>query len=80
MPFLPYFHCLVEGALRAGPDANPPNNMHRSLIFQGAFVCAAVAFVLGLQGKQKRRELDEQIMQEAKQGFNMDSASPALAA
>ncbi|THG96796.1 hypothetical protein EW026_g5107 [Hermanssonia centrifuga] len=51
---------LVEGALRAGPDANPPNNMHRALIFQGALVCSAVVTIFALQGKQTRREMDEQ--------------------
>lgn len=48
--------------------------MHRSLIFQAAFVCASVVWVFALQGKQKRRELDEQLMREAKQGFSMDAA------
>ena len=58
-PF-PYPASTVEGALRAGPDANPPNNMHRALIYQGALVCAAVVWVFGLRGKQARRELYEQ--------------------
>ena len=50
--------CAVEGALRAGPDANPPLNMHRALVFQGALVCSAVVWVFGLRGTQTRRELD----------------------
>lgn len=49
----------VEGALRAGPDANPPLNMHRAVIFQAALVASAVAFVYGVEGKQTRRAQDE---------------------
>ena len=64
--------CAVEGALRAGPDADPPANMHRALIFQGALVCSAVVWVLGLRGTQTRRELDERILEEAKHGISMD--------
>lgn len=51
---------LIEGALRAGPDADPPLNMHRALVFQGALVCGAVGTVFGLRGRQRRRERDEQ--------------------
>ncbi|KAI0752170.1 major facilitator superfamily domain-containing protein [Fomes fomentarius] len=50
---------LVEGALRAGPDANPPLNMHRAVIFQAALVTSAVVFVFGVEGKQTRRAQDE---------------------
>ena len=57
---------LVEGALRAGPDAHPPKNMHRAVIFQGAFVCAAVAAIAGLRGTQTRRSQDEQRAADAK--------------
>ncbi|KAK7461987.1 hypothetical protein VKT23_008419 [Stygiomarasmius scandens] len=55
-----FIFVLVENALRAGPDADPPLNMHRALIFQGAFVMAVVFLVLLLQGKQTRKEMDEQ--------------------
>ncbi|KAH9837800.1 major facilitator superfamily domain-containing protein [Rhodofomes roseus] len=54
---------LAEGALRAGPDADPPNNMHGAIIFQGVFVLAAAAIILLLQGKQTRRAADEQAQQ-----------------
>ncbi|EPQ57161.1 MFS general substrate transporter [Gloeophyllum trabeum ATCC 11539] len=50
---------LVEGALRAGPDANPPLNMRRALIFNAAFVWGAVVFVVLFRGKQARRAMDE---------------------
>lgn len=50
----------VNSALRAGPDANPPLNMRRALIFQGAFLAVACASVFPLRGKQARRERDVQ--------------------
>lgn len=56
--------CIAEGALRASDVANPPLNMHNALIFQGVFVCCAVALVSGLRGKQVRREQDELRMTE----------------
>jgi len=59
---------LSEGALRAGPDADPPLNMRRALIFQGCFVCVAAAFVFLLQGRQTRREKDEREMAAAREG------------
>lgn len=68
---------IVEGALRAGPDAEPPLNMRRALIYQGCLVCGASVTVFALRGKQTRRELDEQILEEAKHGIIMDeTASP----
>ncbi|KAI0920498.1 hypothetical protein AcV5_010215 [Taiwanofungus camphoratus] len=57
---------LSENALRAGPDANPPYNMKRALVFQGALVCAAIAFIFLLEGRQIRREQDEQRLAEAR--------------
>ena len=65
----------VEGALRAGPDAHPPNNMHRALIYQGALVCAAVVFVFALRGKQARRELDERFIHEAKHEISLGEST-----
>ncbi|KAK7035498.1 hypothetical protein VNI00_011791 [Paramarasmius palmivorus] len=55
---------VVQNELRAGPDANPPLNMRRSLIFQGSMVMVAGALTLLLGGKQVRKELDEQKVQE----------------
>ncbi|GBE87055.1 predicted protein [Sparassis crispa] len=49
---------VVEGALRAGPDARPPYNMSRALIFQGVLACTIVV-ALALEGKQQRRAEDE---------------------
>jgi len=50
---------LSESALRAGPNAKPPLNMRNALIFNGTFVCVVSALVIGLKGKQTRRERDE---------------------
>ncbi|THU99971.1 MFS general substrate transporter [Dendrothele bispora CBS 962.96] len=55
-----FIFVLVENALRAGPDANPPLNMHRALIFHGAFIMAVVFLSWLIQGKQVRKHLDEQ--------------------
>ena len=52
-------HGAVEGALRAGPDASPPLNMRRAVIFQASVVCAAVVFIYAIEGKQTRRAQDE---------------------
>ncbi|EKM52317.1 uncharacterized protein PHACADRAFT_260633 [Phanerochaete carnosa HHB-10118-sp] len=54
---------LVEGALRAGPNAHPPLNMRRGLIFQGVLACVTVSTVLALKGTQARREMDVRVMQ-----------------
>lgn len=65
----PFFYGLIEltflaeSALRASPDANPPLNMHRALIFHGAFIISATSSVFFLRGKQARRALDEQNLQ-----------------
>ncbi|OCH88926.1 MFS general substrate transporter [Obba rivulosa] len=63
---------LAEGALRAGPDANPPFNMKRALIFQGCFVCVAAACTFLLQGKQTRRENDERGMEALRDDVEMN--------
>lgn len=55
---------LVQDALRASPAADPPQNMHRSIIFNGAWVVTITASIFFLRGKQTRRELDEQMNEE----------------
>ncbi|RDX43667.1 MFS general substrate transporter [Lentinus brumalis] len=50
---------LVEGALRAGPDANPPLNMRRAFIFQASVISASVLLIHLVEGKQTRRAQDE---------------------
>lgn len=49
---------LVEGALRAPPTASPPLNMHKALIFSGAFIMATCFAIFFIHGKQARREMD----------------------
>ncbi|KAJ6577555.1 major facilitator superfamily domain-containing protein, partial [Mycena capillaripes] len=49
----------AQGALRAGSDGHPPLNMHRALIFNGAFVVVTSLSVFVIRGKQVRKELDE---------------------
>ena len=55
----------METALRAGPNANPPLNMRRSLIFNGVFVMCAAACVFFIRGKQRRRQLDEEKIEQS---------------
>ncbi|KAF9263409.1 MFS general substrate transporter [Marasmius fiardii PR-910] len=55
---------LVEDALRASPNATPPLNMRRALIFQATFVILAAVLTMCIRGKQKRKELDERKAQE----------------
>ena len=50
----------VQGALRDGPDADPPLNMRRALIFNGAIVATISASVVFIKGRQARKVLDEQ--------------------
>ncbi|TCD60820.1 hypothetical protein EIP91_009489 [Steccherinum ochraceum] len=57
--FFGIVYVLVNGALRGSETANPPLNMHRALIFQGAFICGSVVLVVFLKGRQARREMDE---------------------
>ncbi|TBU57173.1 MFS general substrate transporter [Dichomitus squalens] len=64
---------LVEGALRAGPDADPPLNMHRAFIFQGAVVAVVVVFVYLVEGKQTRRFQDEEKREEADRALDLES-------
>ncbi|KAK7057238.1 MFS general substrate transporter [Favolaschia claudopus] len=51
---------LVEGALREGPDASPPLNMRRALIFSGTVVMTICSSVFFLQGRQTRKQLDQE--------------------
>lgn len=63
-------------ALRAGSDAEPPLNMRRALIFNGAFVLVATSFVALLQGKQVRKHMDEIKLQESTQTRRTDEEAP----
>nr|GAT57653.1 MFS general substrate transporter [Mycena chlorophos] len=56
---------LVEGALRASPSADPPLNMRKALIFNGAFIMIVASSVFFLRGKQMRKDLDRQRLERA---------------
>ncbi|KAF8160671.1 major facilitator superfamily domain-containing protein [Crassisporium funariophilum] len=56
---------LSTGALRAGPNGSPPLNLKHALIFMGIVVMAGSASILLLRGQQKRRDLDEEKLQES---------------
>ncbi|KAL4788125.1 major facilitator superfamily domain-containing protein [Aspergillus varians] len=52
---------LAQGALKAGPNADPPLNMHYALVFSAVAACVAAPFplCLGLFGRDvSRRRLD----------------------
>ncbi|KZT69101.1 MFS general substrate transporter [Daedalea quercina L-15889] len=51
---------LSQGALRASANADPPYNMYRAIIFQGAVATAAAIVIFFMEGKQVRRSADEQ--------------------
>ncbi|KAG7088672.1 hypothetical protein E1B28_012644 [Marasmius oreades] len=67
---------LAEDGLRASPDATPPLNMRRALIFQATFVIIAAVLTVCIRGKQKRKELDEKKAQEATTATRQVTAQP----
>ncbi|CAE6493347.1 unnamed protein product [Rhizoctonia solani] len=56
---------IVDHMRDDSPTANPPSNMRRGLIFEAGIAASCVVIILGLRGKQSRRELDVQKQQEA---------------
>ena len=56
---------LAQTALRAGPDANPPFNMHRALIFNGAFIMTTAFLVFFIRGREARKELDQKKLEQS---------------
>ncbi|KAK2467890.1 hypothetical protein APHAL10511_000185 [Amanita phalloides] len=56
---------LVHQALRASPNASPPLNMHRALIFNGIIAAVAAALAFPVQGRQDRKRLDELKLRES---------------
>jgi len=65
---------LSAGALRAGPDAHPPLNMRKALIFMGTFAMAVCFSILLVRGEQKRKLMDE-AKQDESVGLPIDEAS-----
>ncbi|KZT58894.1 MFS general substrate transporter [Calocera cornea HHB12733] len=68
-------YILVEGALRAPEDADPPLNMHRAVIFQSVVVMVLCAAVFGLEGRQVRRQIDKEKADEAGSEHLMENPS-----
>ncbi|KAI0030798.1 major facilitator superfamily domain-containing protein [Vararia minispora EC-137] len=64
--------CIIfitsQGALRAPLSANPPQNMHRAIIFNGVWCLVSSVFIFALQGHQVRRQKDEQMMRRETEG------------
>ncbi|KAK2467889.1 hypothetical protein APHAL10511_000184 [Amanita phalloides] len=56
---------LVEQALRASPNASPPLNMRRALIFNAAVATVAAFIALPMRGRQDRKRLDELKLKES---------------
>jgi MFS family permease len=56
---------LGAGALRAGPDAHPPLNMVKALIFMGVFAMATCSLIFLLRGELKRKMMDEEKLRES---------------
>ncbi|KAG8988542.1 hypothetical protein FRB94_001911 [Tulasnella sp. JGI-2019a] len=50
---------LVADSLRAGPDASPPGNLRKVLIMFAIMSAVVSASMIGLEGRQSRRRLDE---------------------
>jgi hypothetical protein len=64
----------VEGALRAGLDASPPQNMRRALTFNGVVVMSTLTIIFFLRGQQTRKQLDQEKLQ---QSIALQVQSPA---
>ncbi|KAI8144123.1 major facilitator superfamily domain-containing protein [Fennellomyces sp. T-0311] len=51
---------LVTDALRAGPDADPPNNMKLSMAVSAAIICVGSVPCIWLSGEMKRTAVDKE--------------------
>ena len=60
---------IAAGALRAGPDAHPPLNMLKALIFMGVFAMVICSLIFLLRGEQKRKMMDEEKLKESVVGL-----------
>ncbi|KAI0043663.1 MFS general substrate transporter [Auriscalpium vulgare] len=56
---------LSQNALRESKSADPPQNMHRAIIFNGVWVFTTSVLIFFFSGKQARRELDEKMNERA---------------
>ena len=55
---------LAATALRAGPNAHPPLNMLKALIFIGVLAMVICSSIFLLHGEQKRKLMDEEKFKE----------------
>lgn len=60
---------IAAGALRAGPDAHPPLNMLKALIFMGVFAMAICSLIFLLRGEQRRKMMDEEKLRDSAVGL-----------
>jgi MFS transporter, FLVCR family, MFS-domain-containing protein 7 len=60
---------VAAGALRGGPDAHPPLNMLKALIFMGVFAMVICSLIFLLRGEQKRKMMDEEKLRESAIGL-----------
>ena len=65
--FLSAIFIIISEALEEGPNADPPYNMQRALIFQAVLALAAVppALLLGIVGNAKQKRLQATREEEA---------------
>lgn len=75
---LTVFFVLISDDLRASATANPPLNLNKQLILQGAFAISLAPLVIFIKGKQVRREQDErERLRDSGRTANGDATSPA---
>ncbi|KAJ7593895.1 MFS general substrate transporter [Mycena floridula] len=56
---------LCDNALRASESATPPLNMRRGLIFNSVFILVSATSIFLLRGTQRRKERDEEKLQQS---------------
>lgn len=55
-----FLFLVVSGDLTAGPNASPPGNLRKVLIMFASVVALVAGSMVGLEGKQVRRQRDEE--------------------
>ena len=56
---------IAAGTLRAGPDAHPPLNMLKALIFMGVSAMVICSLIILVRGDQKRKMMDKEKLKES---------------
>ena len=57
-----FLFTLITDALRAGPDADPPNNMRLSMIVSAVIICVGSIPCIWLNGDLKRIRVDKEAL------------------